>query len=117
MVFLNSWRSSPRSDGVDVDPDHLHPVLLEDPLMGQGRGEVEAGLAAQIRQQRVRALLGDDLGEIRRVQRFDVGDVRHGGVGHDRRRVRVDQDDLVAEFLAGPCTPAFPSSRTRTPGR
>jgi len=68
---------------------------------GPGRGEVEAGLAAQIRQQRVRALLGDDLREILHVQRLDVGDVRHRGVGHYRRGVRVDEDDLVAELFKG----------------
>ncbi len=34
-------------------------------------------------------------------QRLDVGDVRHAGVGHDRGRVGVDQDDLVAEAAQG----------------
>ena len=50
-------------------------------------------------------------------ERLDVGAVGQLGVGHDRRRVAVDQDDLEpfgTQRLAGlRCR----SSRTRTPGR
>ena len=88
-------------DRVDVDADDLDPVLLEDPLAGQRRGEVQAGLPAQVRQQGVGPLLRDDLREGVHVQRLDVGHVRHAGVGHDRRGVRVDQDDLVPQFPQG----------------
>ena len=49
--------------------------------------------------------------------RLDVGAVRELRVGHDRRRVRVDQDDRGSPLRAAPCRPACPSSRTRRPGR
>ena len=65
---------------------------------------VERGLPAHGRQQRVRALLLDDLGDKFRRDRLDVGGIGQVRIGHDRRRVRVHQDDAVAFFaqcLAG----------------
>jgi hypothetical protein len=46
----------------------------------------------------------DDLFQHRPGDRLDVGRVGHARVGHDRRRVAVDQDDakaLLAQGLAG----------------
>ena len=60
--------------------------------------EVEAGLAAEGREQRVGPLLLDDARQRRDVERLDVGRVGELGVGHDRRRVRVHEDDPVALF-------------------
>src|SRR5439155_21729187 len=65
---------------------------------------VQAGLAAQGGQQRVGPFLLDDLGHDLPGDRLDVGAVGRGRVGHDGRRVGVDQDDLVAllaQRLAG----------------
>jgi len=45
-----------------------------------------------------RTFLGDDLLDRLPGDGLDVGDVRRGGVGHDGRRVAVDQDDLVTLF-------------------
>ncbi len=84
-------------DRVDLDADDLDIVFVEDALLVELRGKVEAGLAAEVRQQRIRALLCDDLLEARGVQRLDVGDVRHLRIRHNGGRVGVDKDDLVAE--------------------
>ena len=51
-----------------------------------------------------RPLLLDDLGDDLRRDRLDIGGVGQIRVGHDRRRIGVDQDDPVAlllERLAG----------------
>ena len=91
-------------DRVEVDADHLHAVLVEDALLRELHREVEARLAAEVRQERVGALLGDDLLEAVLVERLDVGGVGHDGVRHDRGGVRVHQHDLVAagaQRLAG----------------
>ena len=64
---------------------------------------VQRGLAAQGRQDRVGPLLGDDRLDDLPRDRLDVGGVGEVGVGHDRRRVGVDQDDahaLLAQHAA-----------------
>ena len=84
--------------------DHLDAVSVEHAAIGQVERAVQRGLAAHGRQQRVGPLLGDDLLDHARVDRLDVDDVRRFRIGHDRRRIRVDQDDpiaLVLERLAG----------------
>jgi hypothetical protein len=43
--------------------------------------------------------LFDDLGHHFRRDRLDIGGVGQVRIGHDRGRVRVDQDDAVALFL------------------
>ena len=88
-------------DRVDLDADDLHVVFLEDALLGQVGGQVQAGLAAQVGQQRVGALLGDDLLEARGVERLDVDGVRRVGIGHDGGGVAVDQHHLVSELAQG----------------
>jgi hypothetical protein len=69
--------------------------------IGTLRREIQTGLAAEIRQQRVGALLFDDLRRDGDRQRLDVGHVRHAGIGHDGGGVRVHQHDLVAERAQG----------------
>ena len=59
-------------------------------------GEVERGLAAERRQDRVGPLALDHLGDRLGVERLEVGRVGPLGVGHDRRRVRVHEHDAVA---------------------
>ena len=66
---------------------------------------VERGLPAHRRQQRIRPLALDDGRDHLPGDGLDVRDVGHLRVGHDRRRVAVDEDDAVALFaqrLAGP---------------
>ena len=70
----------------------------------QGEGSVQAGLAAEGRQDRIRLLLLEDALDDLRSDRLDVGHIRRLGVRHDRGRIGVHQDDPVAllpQRLAG----------------
>ena len=72
------------------------------PSSASSRGEVERGLAAERRQQRVRALARENVGDALEVERLEVRAVGEARVGHDRRRVRVDDDrpePLLAQHL------------------
>ncbi len=92
------------ADRVDLRADELDAVALEDAgLVERDRG-VERGLAAERREDRVGPLLRDDRLDDRRRDRLDIRRVGESGVGHDRRRVRVHEDDpdaLLAEDAAG----------------
>jgi len=65
-------------------------------------GQVERRLAAQRRQEGVRTLDLDDTRERGAVERLDVRARRERGVGHDRRRIAVDEHDLVALLEESP---------------
>ena len=91
-------------DRLEVRTDELDVVLLEYPVVVQVDGGVERRLPTQRREDRVGPLLGDDRLDDLRRDRLDVGRVGEVGVGHDRRRVRVHEDDahaLLAEHPAG----------------
>jgi hypothetical protein len=60
---------------------------------------VERRLAAECRQQRIRLLADDNFFHHFRRDRLDVSAMREFRVGHDRRRIRVHEDDFVAFFL------------------
>ena len=117
IASLNFWRSSALSMTSARGADHLDAVLLEHAVLVQVHRRVQAGLAAERRQQRVGPFLLDDLGDDLPGDRLDVGAVGHLRVGHDGGRVGVDQHDLRSLLRGGPCRPACRSSRTRTPGR
>ena len=85
-----------RVDRLGVGADELDAVLGEHAAFDELHGQVERGLTAERRQERVGALALDDGGEDVDVERLDVGAVGEVGVGHDRRRVRVGEDDPVA---------------------
>ena len=91
-------------DGGKVTADHLDAVLVERTVFRQLDGGVQTGLAAQRGQQRVRALFLDYALDKLGSDGLDIGAVGQARVGHDGRRVGVDQDDLKAillEHLAG----------------
>ena len=88
-------------DGVDVAADDLDAVLVKDAGLAQGHGAVEARLAAHVGQQRVRALLLDDLGHGLDGDGLDVGAVCGLRVRHDGGRVGVHEHDLVALAAQG----------------
>ena len=91
-------------DGGKVAADHLDAVFIERASLCQLDGGVQAGLAAQRGQQRVRMLLLDHALDKLGGDGLNVGAVRKARVGHDGRRIGVDQDDLKAillEHLAG----------------
>ena len=81
-------------DGVVVGADQLHAEALQRAVVVQGLGEVERRLSSEGRQQRVRPLALDHLRHRAGEQRLDVGSVGELRVGHDRRRIRVDEHDL-----------------------
>ena len=91
-------------DGGQVAADHLDAVLVERTVFRQLDGGVQTGLAAQRGQQRVRALFLDYALDKLGGDRLNIGAVGQARVGHDGRRVGIDQDDLKAillEHLAG----------------
>ena len=91
-------------DGGKVAADHLDAILVERTVLCQLDGGVQTGLAAQCGQQRVRALFLDYALDKLGGDGLDIGAVGKTRVGHDGRRVGVDQDDLKAillEHLAG----------------
>ena len=88
-------------DGVDVGADQLDAVLPQHAAVVQFDGEVQRRLPAEGGQQgvdRVAGLLlgGQHLLDELDGERLDVGGVGELRVGHDRRRVGVDQADAVA---------------------
>ena len=85
--------------GAQVCANQLDAIFGEDARLGQGHAQVEAGLPAHSRQDGIRSFRRNDLLEYVDGERFYVGGVGHLGVGHNRGRVRVNQDDAVA-FLA-----------------
>ncbi len=86
-------------DGVGVGTDHLDAELLQNAVLFQVQRAVQRGLATHGRQQCIWTLLLDDLGHGGPFDRFDVGGVSHGRVGHDGRRVGIHQDDAEAFLL------------------
>ena len=96
-------------DGLGGRADHLDIIFVEHAHLLQRERAIERRLAAHRRQQgeaarhRV-ALLGDDLGDDLGRDRLDIGAIGHIRIGHDRRRIGIDEDDpiaLRAQRLAG----------------
>jgi hypothetical protein len=86
-------------DGVEIGADQLDVVALQRAVLVQRHRGVERRLPAEGGQQRVDlvaalGLLGDDPLDERGSDRLDVGVVGVLRVGHDGRRIRVDQADL-----------------------
>ena len=103
-ISLNRRRSSPALIASMLAPISSTPYLARMPASCRLDGRVERGLAAQGGQHRVRPLPGDHLLQHVQGDRLDVGGVGELRVGHDRRRVGVDQADpdaLLAEHPAG----------------
>jgi hypothetical protein len=73
-------------------------VTLENAGIVQLDRQIEPGLAAERRQECVGALAGHDLLDRLQRQGLEVDGVGDLGIGHDRRRVGVDEDDAVAFF-------------------
>ena len=85
-------------DGFGRCADQLDVVLGQHAVAVQVERAVQRGLATHGRQDRVRALLGNDALDHFPGDRLDVGHIGRAGVGHDRGRVAVDQDHLEAFF-------------------
>ena len=83
-------------DGRFAGADQFDAMALEDARAGECHCGIEGRLAAHCRQQRLRPLTGDDLGDHVGGDRLDIGRVGQLRVGHDRRRVRIHQDDPIS---------------------
>ena len=73
---------------------HLQQAV-ENALFGQIDGEVERGLPAQGREQSLGALLGDNFFDDVGGDRLDISSIGEFGIGHDRRRIGVDQNHSI----------------------
>ena len=82
--------------------DELHAVAAQNAVVRQVHRAVERGLAAHRREDRIGALLFDDARYRLPGDRFNVGRVRRLRIGHDRRRVGVDENRAVALFAQHP---------------
>ncbi len=80
------------ADGLERRPEQPDRVSVEDARVGHRGRQVERGLAAQPGQQPLGPLPGDDRLDRLDRQRLEVDDIGHRRVGHDRGRVRVDED-------------------------
>ena len=86
-----------RGDRRGVGPEHLRLALDADHAESvEVHCEVETGLSAERREHGVGSLSFDDRRQYGRRERLDVGAVGDVRVGHDRRRIRVGEDDAVA---------------------
>ena len=83
-------------DHVEPGADQLDAQVGEHARLRQLERKVERGLAAERRQEGVGPLALQHAGHAVEVERLDVGAVGEPGVGHDRRRVRVDDDRAEA---------------------
>jgi hypothetical protein len=83
-------------DDVERRADQLDSELVEHARLGELAREVERRLAAHRRQERVGPLAAKDVGDTLEVERLEIRAVGEAGVGHDRRRVRVDDDGAEA---------------------
>ena len=101
MASRKSWRSSAMSMASARAPIISTPNSSRTPRLVQLERGVERGLSAHGGQQRIGALGRDDLGDDVGRDGLDVGGVGQLRVGHDRRRIGVDQNDPVALGLEG----------------
>jgi putative heme-binding domain-containing protein len=83
----NTFRRDRRADQLDI-------VLRQHARIGEIHGEIQSRLAADRRQNGVGPFLRDDRFDEVDRERLDVGAVGELGVGHDRRWVAVDENDL-----------------------
>ena len=83
-------------DDVHARAEELDAELLEHPGRVELDREVQRRLPAERREERIRALAPKHVCDALEVERLDVRPVGEPGVGHDRRRVRVDDDRPVA---------------------
>ena len=90
-----------RLDRVVIRADQFDAVLLQNSGFPQRAGEVDPCLAANGGQEGVRLFAFDDLLERFRSQRLDVRSIGELRIGHDRRRIRVDEDDAIAFLFEG----------------
>ena len=88
-------------DGIDLDTDNLDAVFAQDTSLIQFGTQIQAGLAAQVWQQRIRPFLFNNPGHAFFIQRFNIGFVSHFWIRHNRRRIGIDQNNFIAQTAQG----------------
>ena len=83
-------------DGAQRSADHFDFVFFENAAFGEFDGKIERGLAANCRQKRIGFFASEDFLQIFLGQWLDVGAVSQFRIGHDRRRIGIDENDFVA---------------------
>ena len=104
IASRNSSRSSALSMASAVAPIMVTPNLVQHAHRRSDSAVLSAVCPPMVGKQRVRTLLLDDLGDDLRRDRLDVGRVGQIRIGHDGRRIGIDENDpiaLVLERLAG----------------
>ena len=86
-------------DDVGPGADEFRAAFLQHAGFRQRERRIQARLPAEGGQNGAGTFLAHDGGDRFRFDRFDVGAVCESGIGHDGRRIGVDQHDLVAFFL------------------
>ena len=83
-------------------------TLLKHAFLGELHGQIQARLPAQSRHDGIGTLVTDDLGHVLERQRLHIDFIGNLHVGLDRRRIGIDQHDLVPLFLEArqACVPA-----------
>ena len=104
-------------DRVTRRADQLDPELVEHARLGERDRQVQGRLTTERGKQRVGALPTQHRRDALEVERLEVGAVGPARVGHDRRRVRVDEHRAVALLAQHLQRLRARSSRTRRPGR
>ena len=88
-------------DSVQLSPQDFNIEFFQNSRFIQFDRHIEAGLPAKCRKQCIRALFSKDAADKLQCNRLDIHLVGDFGIGHDRRRIRVDQDNAVALFFQG----------------
>ena len=83
-------------DHVHAGAEQLHSELFEHSSVRELDRDVQGRLAPQCRQDRVRPLASEHVAHALQVEWLDVGAIGKARVGHDRGRVRVDDDRAVS---------------------
>ena len=86
-------------DSGERSAQQFYLMLFQDAALGELYSQIQASLSAQRCQQAIRFLLGDDLFQKLRRQRFDIDPVSNMGIGHDRSRIGIDQNDFQTFFF------------------
>ena len=86
-------------DDVFFGTDQFAIQLFQNAASCQIHGDIQPRLPSQRREQRVGTFFFDDFGHHFRRNWLDISAIRHIGIGHDGRRIGIDQNDAVAFFF------------------
>ena len=88
-------------DRFALGADHLDAVFFQHPRVVQRDCQIQRGLATNGWQQGIGLFFADNRGNRFDGERLDVGPVSGLRIGHDRRRVRINQHHFVALLMQG----------------